>query len=421
MRSSGNSLEGLTPPLLLTADLPGTGGRLRATPEDFQVEELPLYRPSGRGDHVYAWVEKRGLPTLDLVRLLARAVGCREDDVGFAGLKDADAVTRQMLSLAGVDPGRVEGVDIPGVRVLSVSRHTNKLRVGHLAGNRFRIVLRGTSAGGAERACAVVEVLARRGVPNFYGPQRFGFRGNSHLCGRWLVRRSPRAFLDEWLGGPDRTRGERAREGRAHYEAGRLEEALRALPASFAPERRALAALARGAPPGRALAAAGRRTLQLFVSAYQSHLFNGVLCRRLQDLDRLLEGDLAWLHRNGACFRVADPTAEQPRADRLELSPSGPVLGYRMAFPDGEPGRLEAEVCRAEGVCPEDFRRLGHGLDQKGARRPLRVPLRAAAVEDLGGDALALSFELPKGAYATTVMAEVMKAGAADETEDEGD
>src|SRR5438309_11318750 len=116
---------------LLTADLPGTGGILRAEPEDFVVEEVPAYLPCGEGEHLYLWVEKRGLTTPEAARVLALHAGVRDRDVGSAGLKDKRAVTRQHFSLVLRDGARFEGFEAPGLRVLRVSRHTNKLRTGH--------------------------------------------------------------------------------------------------------------------------------------------------------------------------------------------------------------------------------------------------------------------------------------------------
>ncbi len=115
----------------LTADIPGVGGVIKQRPEDFLVEEVPLYEPSGSGTHVYFRIEKKGLPTIQAVQEIARALCRQKCEIGYAGLKDADAVTRQMLSIEHVDPVVVQSLDVPGVRVLNVSRHTNKLKLGH--------------------------------------------------------------------------------------------------------------------------------------------------------------------------------------------------------------------------------------------------------------------------------------------------
>ena len=126
----------------LTADLPGVGGRIRVCDADFRVDEIPLYSPCGHGEHTYARIEKTGIPTFEAVRRVARALGIDPRVVGYAGLKDAHAVTVQTLSLGDVPPAEVERLEVPGVCVLAVDRHTNKLKVGHLSGNRFAIRIR---------------------------------------------------------------------------------------------------------------------------------------------------------------------------------------------------------------------------------------------------------------------------------------
>ena len=186
----------------LTADLPGIGGHIKGRPEDFRVEEIPRYRPGGVGEHTYFEIEKVGLSTFEAVRRVARALGVRPRDVGYAGLKDAQAITRQTLSVHGAPPGQVLALNLPRIEVLWAERHTNKLRVGHLRGNRFAIRVRGVGREALEPCRAVLGVLARRGVPNYFGEQRFGMRGNSHLLGRAIVRRDWAGLMDSLLGQP---------------------------------------------------------------------------------------------------------------------------------------------------------------------------------------------------------------------------
>jgi tRNA pseudouridine13 synthase len=149
------------------------------------------------------------------------------------------------------------------------------------------------------------------------------------------------------------------------------------------------------------------RLRRFYVSAYQSFLFNRVLSRRIERgiLGRLLLGDLAYLHGKGAVFAVDDPKAEQARADRLEISPSGPLYGFKLSMPRGLPGEMEQRVLDEEGLQLEDWR--VRGLKLKGARRALRVPLRD--VESKCDEGLLLSFSLPPGCYATVVLREVQK------------
>jgi tRNA pseudouridine13 synthase len=172
-------------------------------------------------------------------------------------------------------------------------------------------------------------------------------------------------------------------------------------------ERTVVRALWQGQAPAAAVRRIPARLRRFYVSAYQSALFNRVLARRLERglLGRLLLGDLAYLHPKGAVFRVQDPQVEQPRADRFEISPSGPLYGYKMSMPQGIAGEMEQRVLEEEGLALEDWRL--RGLKLKGARRALRIPLRDVEVRlDQG---LLLAFALPPGCYATVVLRELQK------------
>src|SRR5262245_61431504 len=120
----------------LTQDVPGLAAAIKRRYEDFQVDEIPAYEASGSGDHVYFRIEKAGLSTMRAVHDISRALGVPSREIGLAGLKDARAVTRQTFSLEHADPDRVAALSIPRIKILSVSRHSNKLRIGHLHGNR---------------------------------------------------------------------------------------------------------------------------------------------------------------------------------------------------------------------------------------------------------------------------------------------
>src|SRR6185436_13505083 len=127
------------------------GGELKAVPEDFVVEEIPAYAPCGDGEHLYLRIEKRGIPTFAAVERIASAFGVGKQAVGYAGLKDARAIAVQWISVHS--PKDVaQGFELDGLRVLESSRHRNKLKVGHLRGNRFRIRVRGVREGGLEDA-----------------------------------------------------------------------------------------------------------------------------------------------------------------------------------------------------------------------------------------------------------------------------
>jgi tRNA pseudouridine13 synthase len=395
----------------LTEDMPGTGGRIKQDPEDFCVSELPLYLPSGKGEHVYLYVEKRGMGSFEAADHIARAFGLPRRLVGMAGLKDAHAVSRQWMSLQGIDPEKARQLDLPDIRILEVSRHRNKLKIGHLAGNRFEIRIRGCAAGAEGLARPILEALQKRGVANWFDEQRFGRRRDNHLLGRALVLGEYQAFCDRFLGGPTAADSHRLAEARRRYDAGDLAGAKKRFGGEW-DHLRVLAALARTKNPQRAARALSKQLARLFVSAFQSDLFNQVLDRRLGEIDRVEAGDLAYIHGRGAVFRVERPEVEQPRADRLEISPSGPIVGHRVTLASGRPGEIEREVLAATAIEPRDFERT-KALRLRGGRRPLRVPLSDVQMEAESRRAdLRLAFTLPPGAYATVVLAEITKSPA---------
>jgi tRNA pseudouridine13 synthase len=339
-------------------------------------------------------------------------------NIGYAGLKDARAVTQQTISIDGVEPEQVEGLDLPGITILWVSRHRNKLKTGHLAGNRFKIRVRNVEKETLPVAAAVLDILRHRGVPNYFGEQRFGMRGNTHRLGLALLRGDAEAFACEYLGRPQDGEHPDVQAARAAVDAGDYEAALDRWPPSLSEERRALAAIVRrGGDIQQALHVLDKKLRRLFVSAYQSYLFNRLLAQRIQRLDQLVKGDVAFIHASGAAFIVDDPALEQPRADRFEISPSGPLFGPKTLLAEGTPGQQERELLSGTGLALEEFR--VPGIKLKGARRPLRIPL--SDVEITWDEGLMLGFRLPPGGYATEVLREVMKQEDSDEVVEERD
>lgn len=392
----------------LTSGLRGTGGTVKDSIEDFCVEEIPLYLPCGEGEHLYTVIEKRGVTTLDAIRRLARVLKLSERDVGYAGMKDARGVTRQTVSFPRVKPEEVLALELPGIRILSAVRHRNKLKLGHLAGNRFRIRVRGVVPDALSRAEAILAVLAKRGVPNRFGEQRYGVQGNSHLIGRAMLAGDWCAAVATLVGDPAKVSGEAWRSAIEAYRRGDLEASLQLFPGHCRTERDVIQRLVKRPDDFEgAFRAVNPRLKKLYLSACQSALFDRVVEARLDSLDTVREGDLAWKHANGACFLVTDVAAEAPRAERFEISPSGPLFGCRMTMPEGEEQVLEQSILADEGLDPAAFD-LSGGLRMEGERRPLRVPLgEPRASLDDGG--LILEFSLPKGSYATAVLREVVK------------
>lgn len=390
----------------LTANQPGIGGQLKVKPEDFSVEEIPLYLPSGKGQHVYAVIEKTGLSTYAAIKTIARTLGISPSNIGYAGLKDAHAITRQTISINNISPEAVEALQLPQINILEVSLHTNKLRIGHLTGNRFVIRVRNVAQEVMPIAQATLSILSRYGVPNYFGEQRFGNRGNTGRLGELLIRGDAAEFVAEFLGRPQSHETPQVQAARQLVDEGNWAEAATQWPGYLSDERRAVNAIHQaGGQVDVALKTLNKKLKGLFVSAFQASLFNSLLVERLERLDQLEDGDVAYIHRNGACFIVEKASDEQPRADSFEISPSGPMFGSKMLQAKGQPGQREAQILAQNQLSVEDFN--VPGLKMRGGRRPYRFKL--SAVKSWWDDGLMVSFELPSGAYATTVMAEVMK------------
>lgn len=333
----------------LTAEVAPVDGLIRRFPGDFGVDEVPAYAPSGEGTHLFVHFEKVGCTTHDAVRRLAAAMGVDPRSASWAGLKDRHAVTTQWASFEGATPEAALRAEVADVRVLDATPHEHKLRTGHLRGNRFHIVVREVPPARVDDVRAVFETLVRRGVPAYYEAQRFGRDGgNVERARKWLVEG----------GRPPRDRSKRKWD----------------------------------------------------VSVLQSFVFNRVLGDRIRDglFDRAVPGDLMRKEDTGGLF-VDDAIDEaQARMDRFEISPTGPMVGPRMRWPEGEAREREEAAVAAAGLTEEVVR--GFGKLGRGARRPLRMALGNPSIAETD-DGLALQFALPSGGYATAVLAEIFKTG----------
>jgi tRNA pseudouridine13 synthase len=258
-------------------------GELRMHPEDFRVDELAQVSPSGEGDHLWVQVTKRGANTDWIAGQLAVAAGCAARDVGYAGLKDRYAVTTQWFSipLPAATESSWHEWKIPEATIIQAVRHQRKLKRGVLTGNRFRIVVRNIQ-GDAGELLQRLEHVRLRGLPNYFGPQRFGHAGDNAWKGaRWLV------------------------------EGGKLPRAKRSI----------------------------------YLSAVRSFLFNQVLAQRVHqnNWDQLLEGDVVMLDGTHSVFLcdAGDPQQVQ-RCREFDLHPTGPLPGNTGFSPLGMAAQLEA-------------------------------------------------------------------------------
>lgn len=316
----------------------------RSRPEDFVVEEVAGFEPSGQGEHVLLTIEKRGLNTVDVVQRLMRWAGVRDVAIGYAGLKDRFAVARQRFTvhLPGREAPDVAGLEGEALRVLDVARHSRKLPRGALAGNRFELLLRDVD-GDRDAIDARLARIAAAGVPNYFGEQRFGRAGDN------------------------------------------VAQAL----AMFAGRR------------------VRREERSLLLSAARSELFNRVLAARVRggSWNSGIDGEVWMLDGRRSVFGPEPFTPElQARCEAFDIHPTGPMWGR------GEP-RTQA-ACRAledETLRDGDAPALREGLEAAGMeheRRALRMR-PAGLAWHWDADGLRLAFELPPGAYATTVLAEL--------------
>jgi tRNA pseudouridine13 synthase len=396
----------------LTKSFSGVGGLLKQRAEDFFVQELPLYEPSGTGEHVYVEVQKIGMTTFDAIRRISDALHVKSRDIGYAGLKDSNAITRQVFSIVGTTESAVMGLGIPNLTIQWAARHGNKIRLGHLSGNRFAIKIREVNPTDVVKLQPVLDELVRRGMPNYFGEQRFGRRGDNDKLGATLIRGRPEELLKNLLGSPNpKIDDPQTVKARTNFEKHDLDGAMKGWPRSGGLERRILARLMKTGKPGLAVRAIDEKLRRLWVSALQSRLFNEVVSQRVDVLDKLIDGDLAYKHENGACFLVESAVTEQPRADAFEISPTGPLVGYRMTLPQGEALKTEEAIFKSHGLTPGHFRQEGRDR-AKGARRPLRVrpaDTQLAAGVDEHGPHITVAFTLPAGSYATVLLRELMK------------
>jgi len=394
----------------LTSDVPGSPGVIRSDPSDFRVEERLPFRPRGFGPFALILVEKRGISTPEAIRRLSHMFQVPQKQIGYAGLKDSEAVALQHFTLPGVRSEDADGREFTDGRVLQTWSHDAPLFLGALQGNHFDIRVREIGKGFAERARAILAELERRGVPHLYGEQRFGVRGEGPALGRALLSNDAEAFLSHLLGRPsDLERDPRVRQARDLYDRGDTAAAWKAFPAHRRLERRALEGFLRGLTPAEVLYTIPATDKRFFLTSYQSMVFNRALLRRLPGLDVVWEGDLVREEGTERVRLAAGLPRDQAAAEGFRLSPTGMLPGYAVALALGRQGILEREVFEEEGLRPGDFRKPA-GLPCRGERRPLRIRISEVTVREEEG-AVCLSFFLPRGAFATSVLREIFKPG----------
>jgi tRNA pseudouridine13 synthase len=319
---------------------------IRTTVEDFQVEEVPAYLPTGSGEHAYLWIEKRGVSSPELVSRIISILGVPSKDIGLAGQKDRHAVTRQFCSIPKRLALNVEKLNSDDVTVLQETAHQNKLKTGHLKGNRFRLVLRSPdvpfSSLDVDNVLGRLHELVASGIPNYFGPQRFGHGGNTVIDGLRLLKGK--------------------------------------LPKDYWPDNHS-------------------RTLRrLALSAVQSAVFNLVVSQRVT------AGTIAVPQPGDVVIRKEGikPYRYPAGADTTGIVPAGPMPGPEMLAAGGDIAEMEIAALEKMGLKPRDFERyakLTSGVRRKMLEFPSEVSAQLTADEGIE-----IGFVLSAGTYATTLL-----------------
>jgi tRNA pseudouridine13 synthase len=324
---------------------PVLSARIRSTPEDFVVEELPGFEPSGEGEHLLLTVEKRGMNTAFAAKRIAAWAGIAEMGVGYAGLKDRHAVTRQRFSVhlpRKVAPD-LTSLGSDDLKVIDSTWHSRKLPRGALAGNRFELILRAVE-GDTQAIEARLRDIAAHGLPNWFGEQRFGRDGGNvaaalAMFSGWRVRREQRSLL---------------------------------------------------------------------ISAARSELFNRVLAARLEDgsWNRGLDGEV-WMLAGSRSVFGPEPWNDQlaQRLEDFDIHPTGPLWGAGELRTTTDARQCEEGALQEEGASALRAGLEREGLRQE--RRALRLKPDGLAWSWLSTDALRVTFALPPGSYATAVLHEL--------------
>lgn len=336
--------------------------RLRVHAEDFVVDEELAFGADGDGEHCLLRVRKTGANTEWTARRLASVAGVPAKAVGYAGLKDRHAVTSQWFSVH-LGPRQEPNWDLlvaDGIEVLESQRHRRKLRRGVLAGNRFSLLLREVF-GDLDALAARIDRVSSQGVPNYFGPQRFGRdQGNLYQADALFRGASPQAEPGQRRPGSSLGRSPRV----------------------------------------------SRHVKGLWLSAARSQLFNEVLALRVRrgDWRAALPGDRLQLSGSHSHF-LADCIDDRIRArvDSGDAQPTGPLFGAGDALTAGEVAAMEADVAAA---FPDWIKGLA-AADLKQERRPLRLLPEDLVMEQVAADQVRLRFTLPAGSYATALLREL--------------
>jgi len=424
----------------------GIGGEIRGFPEDFTVEEVltdgsrAMILPpesvsvSGRGRYLLCVLVKRNWDAFLAVKAIAKQLDVSPERIRIAGIKDAKAVTAQHFSIYGVAPEQVSDITIKGITVYPLRFSNEKIHSNLLLGNSFRIRIRAVTHSSSiirERLKKVQsELQSLGGLPNFFGHQRFGtVRPITHVVGRCLVRGQLQEAALCFLAQHSEHEHPESREARQRlWHTRNFREALNYFPRKLQHERTMLAHLAkRQGDSAGAFRRLPIKLRQLFVQAYQSHLFNRFLSQRMRLSPSLSEAQVGnyvvKVDGNGlptTDFARVTPSSIKGIEQALnkgEMRPALPLIGFKQPPSDGLQGEIEREILETEDVAPSDFR-LVHmpEISAPGGLRPVLTPITNFFIEKPVTDqanpskrAVCLNFTLQRGSYATVLLREFMK------------
>ncbi|MDT8358099.1 MAG: tRNA pseudouridine(13) synthase TruD [Methanomicrobiaceae archaeon] len=395
------------------SDLPGIGGVLRETAEDFRVEEIPLPH-AGEGKYLICRLTKKNWELQRAVKEIARSLGISHRRIGWAGTKDRRAVTTQEISIYNLRPDEVDQVRLGDLSLEVVGTAPSGLSLGALAGNRFTITIRHCEREDLEPRVKGIISAARGGFPNYFGLQRFGsLRPVTHRVGKHLLRQDYEGAVATYIGFVSSAEPDEAAFARQRFlEEGKVREALRSLPTRLSYERALLHHL--DEKPGDfkgALATLPPRLLSMFVSAYQSYLFNHMLSRRMERaaLDTPIPGDRLIF----ASGRVDVVQEGSLRAARLHHGRGACEIALHVPGMDTPPSGIDEEaglLMEEDGIGPEGFREFSEFAKVRFSGADRAIAIRTAIDPEIEDDAVTFAFTLGPGQYATTVCREFMKS-----------
>jgi tRNA pseudouridine13 synthase len=407
-------------------DSPGCGGVIRSSPHDFLVDEVFEELSYEGGRYLVLEVEKTDWDTHHLIRELSRKLRISQKRFGWAGTKDKRAVTVQRISIMNLDEAELKRITLPGLKIKVLGRTNRSVGLGDLLGNRFRITIRDLACPepGATLARITEEIVQQKGVPNYFGVQRFGdTRPVTHKVGEALARGKIEEAVYIYLALPFSGEPERTREAREKLWVSRdIPLALKDFPEYLHHELAMLNYLTEH--PGdyaHSFDVLSVNLKRLFVHAYQSYLFNKILSHRLDaklELDRAVEGDVVCFAKEGLpdmdrqqAVTMENIEAVRRLAERGRAFVTLPLIGFETKLAEGIQGEIERAVLNDEEVSQENFRvEENPELGSRGTRRAALCTVKPQIRVE--GNIAELEFVLPKGSYATVVLREYMKGSA---------